>query len=443
MASHGRPRITLTVRNMQIVDRRLNPQGKSLGNRQRFLRRAKTEIREAVKKALKSRKVSEVEGSEQIKISSKSLREPSFSLGRGSGTRDYVLPGNEQYKVGDEIPKPDGGGGGRGSKGSADGEGQDEFTFTLTKDEFLDLFFEDLKLPNLVKAKLKDLRSPKPMRAGFSPDGAPSRLNYVRTMRNSLGRRFALKRPKESEIRALEAELAEAEAETPRDETRIARLRQELEHKKRLRVTIGFLDPIDLRYNRFERVPKPTTQAVMFCLMDASASMTEPLKDLAKRFFMLLHVFLVRHYREVHIVFIRHTSVAQEVDEEAFFRSTDTGGTVISTAFEKMLEVVADRYSPADWNIYAAQASDGDNFSDDMPRCIELIEQKVLPICQYFAYIETAHSERYSDSLETSVWQGYSAIKSHAANFAMRRVTSPDEIFPVFHDLFSSSGIKA
>jgi len=429
---------------MQVIDRRLNPQGKSLGNRQRFLRRAKAEIRDAVKKALKSRKVSEVEGSEQIKINSKSLREPSFSLGRGVGARDYVLPGNEQYQVGDEIPKPDGGGGGgRGSKGSADGEGQDEFTFTLSKDEFLDLFFEDLKLPNLVKAKLKDLKSPKPMRAGFSPDGSPSRLNYVRTMRNSLGRRVALKRPKLAEIEALEAQLALAEKDEPRDENLIARLRHEIEHKRRVRATIGFLDPIDLRYNRFERVPRPTTQAVMFCLMDASASMTEPLKELAKRFFMLLHVFLTRHYREVHIVFIRHTSVASEVDEEAFFRATDTGGTVISTAFEKMLEVVADRYSPADWNIYAAQASDGDNFSDDMPRCVDLIEQKVLPICQYFAYIETAHGERYADSLESPVWQGYEEIRQRAVNFAMRRVTSPEEIFPVFHDLFSANGIKA
>ncbi|MFK9866762.1 DUF444 family protein, partial [Escherichia coli] len=94
----------------------------------------------------------------------------------------------------------------------------------------------------------------------------------------------------------------------------------------------------------------------------ASASMTEALKDLAKRFFMLLHIFLMRHYREVHIVFIRHTSTAAEVDEETFFRGTETGGTVISSALDEMLRVVKERYSPADWNIYAAQASDGDNF---------------------------------------------------------------------------------
>ncbi len=180
---------------MQIVDRRLNPKSKSLGNRQRFLRRARAEIKEAVKEALKKRKVSDVEASERISIRSKSLREPSFSLGRGEGTRDFVLPGNKDFSVGDVIPKPDGGGGGGGSKGSADGSGEDDFVFTLTQEEFLDLFFDDLKLPNLVKAKLKSMKNPRPARAGYQSEGPPARLNHTRTMRNSLARRIALNRP--------------------------------------------------------------------------------------------------------------------------------------------------------------------------------------------------------------------------------------------------------
>ena len=427
---------------MQIVDRRLNPKAKSLGNRQRFLRRAKAEIREAIKDSLKSRRVAEAEGSERVTIRSKSLREPTFSLGRNTGRRNYVLPGNEEYQVGDEIPKPPGGGG-RGNQGSPDGEGQDEFTFTLTKEEFLDLFFDDLKLPNLVKVKLKDLKTPRTMRAGFTTDGPPARLNHTRTMRKSLGRRMALRRPSEAEVKGLEEELAAAETEDPRNEAKIAELRAKLEHKVRLRKTIAYIDPIDLQYNRFERVPKPTTQAVMFCLMDASASMTEPLKDLAKRFFMLLHVFLTRYYREVHLIFIRHTSTAMEVDEETFFRGTETGGTVISTALEEMLKVVKERYSPADWNIYAAQASDGDNFHDDMPRCLRLLDKDVLPICQYFAYVETTHGERFSDSHETPVWYGYSQVARRHKNFATRRVASPEDIYPVFHELFSASDATA
>jgi uncharacterized sporulation protein YeaH/YhbH (DUF444 family) len=426
---------------MQIVDRRLNPKSKSLGNRQRFLRRAKAEIREAIKDSLKTRKVAEAEGAEKVTIRSKSLREPSFSMSRNTGVHDYVLPGNEEYQVGDEIPKPRGAGG-RGSQGSPDGEGHDEFTFTLSKEEFLDLFFDDLALPNLIKVKLKDLKAPKTARAGFTTEGPPARLNRSRTMRKSLGRRMALRRPSEAEIKRLEEELAAAEAEDPPSEAKVAALRAALEHKQRLRRTIAYIDPIDLQYNRFERVPKPTTQAVMFCLMDASASMTEPLKDLAKRFFMLLHVFLSRYYREVHLVFIRHTSTAAEVDEETFFRGTETGGTVISTALEEMLSVVKARYSPADWNIYAAQASDGDNFHDDMPRCMQLLDREVLPICQYFAYIETTHGERFNETQETPVWHGYTEAGKRHKNFAMRRVAAPEDIYPVFHELFSA-GDKA
>jgi hypothetical protein len=422
---------------MNIVDRRLNPKSKSLGNRQRFVRRAKADIRDAVKDALKKRKVTEVEGSEKITIRSKSVREPSFNHGRDGGVRDYVLPGNQDYKAGDLIPKPQGGGGGgRGGKASADGSGEDDFVFTLSKDEFLEVFFEDLKLPNLVKNRLKDLKNPLPQRAGFTSDGPPAKLARIRTLRRSLARRIALKRPKTEDMARLEEEIARHEAETPPNEVLIAELKARLARMTRMRQTIAYVDPIDLQYNRFDKVARPTTQAVMFCMMDASASMTENLKELAKRFFMLLHVFLSRHYKEVHVVFIRHTSTAAEVDEETFFRGVETGGTVISTALEEMDRIVKERYSPADWNIYAAQASDGDNIPDDMGHCIELVENALLPASQYFAYIEVSE---HSGPGETIVWHGYSELAQRHKHFAMRRVTNPGEIFPVFHELFSSS----
>ena len=295
---------------MHIVDRRLNPKAKSLGNRQRFLRRAKAEIREAVRDAIKKRKIAEVDGAENVRIRSKSLREPSFGLGHASGERDFILPGNRDFSVGDVIRKPEGGGAG-GAKGSPDGIGEDDFIFSLTREEFLDLFFEDLKLPNLVKAKLKDLTAPEPVRAGFTTEGPPAKLNRLRTMRNSLARRIALHRPRASEVKALEEEIADLEGSDNPDTERLQALKARLAWVHRQRKAVAYIDPLDLQYNRHERRPKPKTQAVMFCLMDVSASMTEPLKDLAKRFFMLLHLFLSRHYSEVDVVFIRHTTTAQ------------------------------------------------------------------------------------------------------------------------------------
>jgi uncharacterized sporulation protein YeaH/YhbH (DUF444 family) len=418
---------------MHIIDRRLNPKEKSLGNRQRFIRRARDEIRNAVNEALKKRKISEVESGEKIRIRAKSLQEPSFHLGR-DGSRDFVLPGNRDYVVGDTIPKPPEGGGGGGAHGSPDGHGEDDFVFTLSKDEFLDLFFEDLKLPNLVKTKLKDVRSPTPVRAGFTTDGSPAKLNRIRTMRNSIARRIALRRPSLEEIAKAEEELLTAEMEDQPDEPNIKVLRERVARLKHMRKTVAFIDPFDLKYNRYERLPKPITQAVMFCLMDTSASMTQSLKDLAKRFFMLLHVFLSRHYREVDIVFIRHTSVASEVDEDTFFRSTETGGTVISSAFEEMYDVVKARYPADDWNIYAAQASDGANDLGDMARCIDMLDETILPLCQYFAYIEVG-----THISESIIWTGFSPLTGQHRHFAMRHVSSPGDIYPVFHDLFSDA----
>jgi uncharacterized sporulation protein YeaH/YhbH (DUF444 family) len=419
---------------MHIIDRRLNPKAKSLGNRQRFLRRAREEIRNAVSEALKKRKISEADGGEEIRIRSKSLNEPSFRQGR-DGSHDFVLPGNKEFVVGDRIAKPpesDGGGGGR--HGSPDGYGEDDFVFTLTKDEFLDLFFDDLKLPNLVKTKLKDVRSPTPVRAGFTMTGSPAQLNRVRTMRNSMARRLALRRPSLDEIAQTEAELAAAEAETPPDEERIKLLTEKVARLKHLRKVVAYIDPFDLKYNRFERLPKPITQAVMFCLMDTSASMTQSLKNLAKRFFMLLHIFLSRHYRDVQVVFIRHTTYASEVDEDTFFRSTETGGTVISSAYEEMMRVVKERYPVDEWNIYAAQASDGANDLGDMMRCIDMLEHQILPLCQYFAYIEVG-----ANISESIIWSGFEPLEDVYKHFAMRHVVTPSEIYPVFHDLFSSS----
>jgi uncharacterized sporulation protein YeaH/YhbH (DUF444 family) len=425
---------------MDIIDRRLNPKAKSLGNRQRFMRRAKAEIRESVRDAIKRRKVSEVDGGEKVKIRSKSLREPSFGLG-GGGKRDFVLPGNKEYSVGDVIRKPEGGAGGSGSKGSPDGEGEDEFVFQLTREEFLDLFFEDLKLPNLVKAKLKSMTAPERVRAGVSSDGSPSRLNKLRTMRNSLARRIALRRPTGKEVEELEALIATLEAATPRDEERITALKARLARMNLLRKVVAYIDPLDLKYNRYERIPRPKTQAVMFCLMDVSASMTEPLKELAKRFFMLLHLFLSRHYAEVDVVFIRHTTEAKEVDEETFFKDTETGGTVISTALEEMQKIVAERYPVDDWNIYAAQASDGHNFDDDMERCLELLNKDLLPLCQYFAYIEVA-PEDGMPQMQSVVWGGYQEVAEANPQFAMKRVTNPGEIYPVFRELFAAQPAK-
>ena len=429
----------------QFIDRRLNPKGKSLANRQRFLRRARAQIREAVQKSLKDSAVADIGKNRKIKISSKGTREPRFRLDpKAGGERDFVLPGNKEFSPGDEIKKPRSGeDGGRGKQAADSGDGEDDFEFTMTQDEVLDIFFEDLALPNLVRTTLKETPSRSWRRSGITTAGSPTQINLIRTMRNAFGRRIALKRPSVANLNLLVEQLDTLEREEPQtDDTRarIVALKEDIAKANSKRKWIGFIDPIDVRYNRFTRVTVPRAKAVMFCLMDVSASMGEREKDLAKRFFILLHLFLRRKYERVDVVFIRHTHEAKEVDEHEFFYGRETGGTVVSSALEEMIEIRDKRYSPAEWNIYCAEASDGDNSGGDTDHCVELLNEGILPSTQYFAYIEIADrdiSSHWSGGDSKELWRGYASLAESAPNFAMRKVANPADIYPVFRELFA------
>lgn len=424
-----------------VIDRRLNPKDKSLGNRQRFLRRAKEALRATVREQIRSGKIADVDGDHSVSIPMSGTSEPSFQNSPMTGRRGHVLPGNKEFMPGDRLPKPSGRGGGGSGPGASQQESEDDFRFVLSREEFLDLFFEDLELPDLIKLNLKEAHSFKPRRAGFTVSGSPTNINVGRTMRHSHGRRIALKRPKREHLEALEAEIARLEAEPHPDLARIEELRKELDRLIRRRKVISFVDPIDIRFNRFDPQPIPTANAVMFCLMDVSGSMGEREKDLAKRFFVLLHLFLKRRYDRTDIVFIRHTHEAHEVDEETFFYSTQSGGTVVSTALEEMRRIIAERYPVSEWNIYAAQASDGDNFASDSERCIDLLQNEVMKLCQYFAYVEIIDErERHifgSTDNGTSLWRAYRAISEKWSNFQMSRIAKPSDIYPVFRRLFA------
>ena len=424
-----------------IVDRRLAGKNKSIGNRERFLRRHKEQIREAVKRAIDGRGIRDIERGEDIHIPKRDISEPVFGHGQG-GVREVVHPGNKDFVTGDRIARPKGGGGQGSGKGQASdqGEGEDDFVFALSKEEFMQVFFEDLALPHLVRTQLAEVPEWKSQRAGFSSDGTPNNLHVVRSMRGALSRRIALGAASRRELAALEQHLAECRRTLqPGDALVEAEIKDLVARIEALRVRVGripYLDPIDLRYRSRIRVPVPTSKAVMFCLMDVSGSMDEGRKDLSKRFFILLYLFLTRHYEKIELVFIRHHTQAAEVDEENFFHARETGGTVVSSALILMEEIIKARYSPTEWNIYGAQASDGDNWHHDSGRCRELLNDKLLPLCRYFAYVQVADEEQ-------NLWEEYSQLLEPNRHFAMRKATEPSMIYPVFRDLFKKEGAKA
>ncbi|MFM9881447.1 MAG: YeaH/YhbH family protein [Burkholderiales bacterium] len=415
-----------------IIDRRDNPRHKSAINQQRFLKRYRTQVREAVARAISGRKIAETDRDASISIPARDLAEPTFGHGRG-GKRNIVLPGNKEYVTGDELQRPSGGQGQGSGKGQAsnDGEGEDEFRFRLSREEFLDFFFEDMELPDLIKTQLSAIPQQKSVRAGYKVDGTPSNLAIIRTMRESLGRRIALAAPHKLKLQETEEELAKLEAEGDPENPRIALLLAECEHLRARILKVPFIDDFDLRYNNRIMQPRPIAQAVMFCVMDVSGSMDENRKDLAKRFFILLHLFLTRHYERIELVFIRHHTAAKVVEEEEFFHSTESGGTIVSSALELTVQEIKERFPQDQWNIYVAQASDGDNWDSDSPKCKELLLKEILPRVQYYSYVEIEAEQ------PQSLWLQYEEAKATATNLALGRIRTRADIYPVLRDLFA------
>jgi uncharacterized sporulation protein YeaH/YhbH (DUF444 family) len=411
-----------------IIDRRLNPRDKTIKNRQKFVQRSKEQIKKAVKEAIDTGNLSDIENG-KAKIKVKGIREPEFSINPSTGNKKYVMPGNDTFVVGDQQEKSKSGEGkGNGPKGGI-GQGEDDFEFILNQEEFLNFIFEDLELPDLVKKQMKDVTKIQMKRAGFTNAGNPCQLDIVRSLKNSLGRRIGLSRPKDEDIEKLEEELHTATLE------QAVQIKLQIAELKARQITVPWLDPFDVRYRAFTAQPQPMTKAVMFCIMDVSGSMGQTEKDLAKRFFFFLYMFLTRKYQKVEIIFIRHHETASEVDEDEFFNSRESGGTVVSTALELTKSIIDARYNVNDWNIYVSQASDGDNFSNDAAQTTSAME-RLLPLVQYFAYVEIKSSE-YMRTGISDLRQTYDELEKEYEHLHIRTARDVQDIWKVFKELFS------
>jgi hypothetical protein len=415
---------------MRIVDRRADPPGRGAVNRERFVRRFKDEIKRAADDEFAKRSIKDVGRGGRITIPGRGLKEPFLHHDDETGDRDFVLPGNRDYIPGDSIKRPQGGSGKGGPDGDEPGrgEGRDEFAFVLSRDEFLSLFFDDLELPNLERTRFGEVTMERSRRAGYSRDGVPGNLAPAMTVRMSIARRIALRGAINRRLAELEEERAGA------DPSRCIEIDEEFERLVRRRDSLPFLEDVDRRYRSRAPMPAPATRAVMLCLMDVSGSMDEHKKDLAKRFFALLYLFLERKYGQVEVVFVRHTEKAEEVDEQTFFYDPQSGGTLVLPALQLAHEIIQERFTGEHWNVYIAQASDGDCGLDDGRQSASFADEVLMPLVRYFAYVDipsvTGWFVRPSD-----LWQSYEAISSAA--FARRQVRARSDIWPVFRELFA------
>ncbi|MFG6666933.1 YeaH/YhbH family protein [Halomonas sp. HNIBRBA4712] len=418
-----------------FIDRRPNAKHKSAVNRQRFLERYRHHIKRSVEEAVNRRSITDMQRGESISIPTRDISEPVFQHGPG-GRRTVVSPGNKEFVEGDRIRRPPGGGGGGGAgegNASNQGQGDDEFAFTLTREEFLEFVFDGLELPHLQRKPLKTMEEIKMVRAGLARDGVPSRMSVTRSMREAYARRIAMRAPIKRALMEAELSLAEELGKDSilRNPSRISELEAEIERLKKRIESVPFIDTVDLRYHQLAPEPQPSSQAVIFCVMDVSGSMTQNHKDIAKRFFLLLYLFLEKHYEKVELVFVRHHTAAREVSEEEFFYSRETGGTIVSSALKLVNGIVEKRYPTSQWNLYVAQASDGDNWDDDSSICRDLLIKELMPSLQYFAYVEITPHEHQS------LWHEYETVaKRFSERFAMRQIFEAGDIYPVFRELF-------
>lgn len=365
----------------------------SASNRKRFIDRHKHSIRRQVKELVNSGDIDKAGDSRDVII--KDIGEPNFNRDHTKGDRTRVLPGNKTYRNSDQINRPNKEES-RGAGGGPDSElGEDEFRFTLTKEEFMDVYFSDLGLPDYVKESLMSDTKKAYKRAGYTTVGTPAKLDIKKTFEQAMARKIASKAQGNPNPR--------------------------------------FLDDIDIRYRLYAPRPVPIKQAVVFNIMDVSGSMTREYKELAKRFYLLLFLFLEKEYESVEMVYIRHTHVANEVDEHTFFYGRETGGTRVTSAFELMKDIMSERYSPTTWNIYVCQASDGDSWAEDNQRLRQLLEEDIIPNVQYFAYVQTG--EPRGD--EHSLTMLYESLSDLNAKFNTAVVLRARDIYPVFRKLFS------
>lgn len=446
-----------------IIDRRKTAnRDRTSENRGRLLRRYKGAIKEQMPKILGDRKLLDniKGGGGRVVIPKKDLSEPQFVYGEG-GLKDTVLPGNDRWAEYDTIEKEQDG---EGSPGTEGPDGLDEFSVILSREEFLRILFDDCELPFMVDTLVQKQTDITHENAGFQVSGSPNRLSIIRSFKHSKMRRLGIGTMLQAEIDELRQQQADLEegALTLQDklavEPQAAAIQERIGELERRKLLLPLFDDTDLRYRCRVEKKVPKTHATMIMIMDNSGSMGEREKTIARKFFILLYLFLSQNYDQIDMRFISHTTQAKEMDEKEFFETHENGGTIVSSALDLLVDVLDGEDTagtPAavrgggslkgKTNIYVAQISDGDNTETDNGTCSELLRDDILPFVNYFAYVQVEQegsnplSGLLSYARRNTLWTTYEDVSKDHPNHVNKRVTHERDIFGVFRAFFSTS----
>jgi len=415
-----------------IVDRRISGSNRPSVNRAKLLKRHEEVIKQAVRQSISDSDITDLADKKNLKVKLLKEKQPELDISRKQV--DHVFIGNKKYRKGNTIPKPPSGQGRPKHAGDQEGE-FDPLEFDLTAEEYEKYLFAELEIPFLTKKSAKDMTQKEYQHAGFVSDGNPANLSIIRSFKNGLARNIAMKAAIEGEIDKLEHK--QIEIGNPED-YEYKGISDEIKELKQQLQTIPFLDDMDLRYKFREARPVPTAKAVMFCIMDFSGSMTDELKDLAKRFYFLLYLFLRTKYDKFEVVFIRHTTEAEECSGDKFFHETGKGGTMISSALELTMKIIQDRYPPSEYNIYCAQATDNENQFQDNLKCDNILRQTLLPLCQYYIHIHVEDTAFYRDLDEYGNMIEY--LQKHNKNLVTCLLKYKGDVWKEFSRIFKPIG---
>jgi uncharacterized protein len=335
-------------------------------------------------------------GDKKIKIPVKGIKEYQFIYGKNNPGTGAGNGGEERGQVVGQTDETDPNKGGSGPAGSEAGE--DIFETEITLDELVEYLFEDLNLPDMDRKKFSQIETKhKHKRSGFQKKGIPPRLAKKRTVIEKLKRQQTVVRDEEP--------CQTEEIEMPPER-------------------IPFRED-DLKYFRVKEDVDFHSNAVVICIMDTSGSMDQTRKYLARSFYFLLYQFVCYKYEQVEVVFIAHTTEAKEVTEQEFFHKGESGGTFISSGYAKALEIIEQRYNPTIWNIYAFHCSDGDNWSEDNTKAVDLA-QELCRICNLFGYGNVGVPQ-WGSSIK-----GAFEKNVKADNFVMASMVRKEDIWPAF-----------
>jgi uncharacterized protein len=371
---------------------------RSSSDRRRHRDKIDRAIREGIHNIVAEESIIGKDGKKKIKIPVRGIKEYKFVYGNNSSGKVGAAPG-KNIKRGDRFANQQSDEKQPGDGEPGNEEGEEYYEVEITLNELSEYLFHDLELPDLIKKSIKKLEAQKIKRHGYRNSGIRPRLDKKETVKKMLRRKNIAKRDSSEE---------------------------ELEDFP--------FNERDLKYRHFKNSTSYSSNAVIFFIMDISGSMSKRKKYLARSFFFLLYHFIRSRYEKTELVFIAHDVKAYECTEEQFFQRGSGGGTIVSSAVEMLEDIMMKRYHPENWNVYAFQCSDGDNWPSDNEAVSKLL-QNIKPHCSLYGYCEIEpHDEQLKWQDETSLW---TCMKVFAdSNLKLAKVSNKPDVWEAFNHFF-------